>query len=213
MKKEFCFVAMLLASFAFAQISPIQEVANSTPAFSATLVNGKVIDAKAENNATVGSPYWSEDFQPAKITNVDMAMAVRYNIAKDELEFLKDDKVFIVPKIAEYRMIEFVPDSKRLLLYNNSYYVVVKEVGENLLLKKLRMNYTPAREAKNGYETQKPAVYARKKDEYFILDKDGQFAEFDKSSAFTSMKEESKSFKVDWKNEKSVTESFQLLYK
>lgn len=205
MKKYVCVALITFSTAAYAQFDN-----PSAKAVQTISTNGKIIDNVVEQKAE-GSPFYNDSYISAKISNVDFIVPIKYNLMTDELEFLKDGKVYIVPKVSTYQDIDFTLTGEKLILIDNSYYFVLDKKNENYLLKKSSVVFTAARPSKNGYDADIPPRYSRKKDQFFIFTKEHVLQPV--SKAF-EVKTDSgmKKMRFNMKNEQTIKESFQSTF-
>ncbi len=205
MKKYFC---VTLAAFSLATHAQFDNP--TAKAIRTISTNGNIIDKVIEEKAE-GSPFYSDSYLTAKISNVDFIVPLKYNLMTDELEFLKEGQVYIVPKVSTYQDIDFTLTGEKLILIDNSYYFVLDKKNENYLLKKSSVVFTPARPSKNGYDADIPPRYSRKKDQFFIFTKEHVLQPV--SKAF-EVKTDSgmKKMRFNMKNEQTIKESFQSTF-
>lgn len=87
-----------------------------------------------------GSPFLYKDFASAKALCCNEIAPMRYDSYSDEVQYKKDNVVYILLKENPYNRIEFL-DSKTILVLesvdNESKYFIEVVSGKNLLLKKI----------------------------------------------------------------------------
>lgn len=214
MKKCAILIGFVTTLNIYAQ-APVQSEAYRVAAFSSTLINNKVMDAKGLDPTVQGSPYLNNDFKITNISNTSDAVTARYNIFKDEVEFKKGNDLYILPKNDLYRIVKIQPNTN-LVLIDNKYYIVLLENNNVSLLKREKVEYQKGREATNGYETSKlssykaskPSFYIKKNDKVIEIDKKTNFEEiFSNKNANSYIKTE----KIDLKNEASLLKLMRYL--
>lgn len=168
--------------------------------------NGNIIDAVVEEKVE-GSPFYSDAYQNSKISNVDFMMPLRYNLLHDELEFLKDAEVYVLPKVSTYKDIEFTATGEKLMLIHNAYYFVLAKKNGNHLLKKSSVSFTAARPSKNGYDASSPPKYSRAKDQFFIYTDKQILRPVVKNYELESA-QGSKKIRFNLKNEQAIKQTF-----
>jgi hypothetical protein len=125
-----------------------------------------------------GSPYQDKMFARAKIGKIDQAIFIRYNVFKDEFEYItpKNDSL-ILDKIEDFGEIVFANTNKKykLTTYINSenklfygYLVELYTKNKTLLYKKYNVSFTDEKLAKTTLEQDKPAKYNTSSPFYFI---------------------------------------------
>lgn len=216
MKKLIILVGLLTISKSFAQ-APVQTEAYRVAAFSATLINNKVLDAKGLDPTIEGTPYLKDDFDITKINNVAETINARYNIYKDEVEFKKGTEYWILPKNENYSIINIGTKTK-LKLIDNVYYITLFENEAGSLFRKDKVIFNKGREAENGYQSSKLASYKPGKSTFFI-ETNGKLIEIDKKTDFNNLypnknaNEYIKTNKVDFKDENSLIKLMNFLVK
>lgn len=179
----------------FLVASSIIYAQNLTPgsyqsAYSSTLsVNSlggdhAVFGVKSENSGrslkydeVAGSPYYSAEFHPAKVAENFDKVPVRYNSYKDEIEFQKEGKPWVLPKEEQYSRIEVSsPKNTLVLLQTNdelSGYFFEITNGQNKLYKKVKTKFNDAVPAANSYATDKAAFFKTLDPVYYIKTEKG----------------------------------------
>ncbi|HCN49220.1 MAG TPA: hypothetical protein DIT10_09010 [Chryseobacterium sp.] len=180
---------------AFLVASSIIYAQNLTPgsyqsAYSSTLsVNSlggdhAVFGVKSENSGrslkydeVAGSPYYSAEFHSAKVAENFDKVPVRYNSYKDEIEFQKEGKPWVLPKEEQYSRIEVSsPKNTLVLLQTNdelSGYFFEITSGQNKLYKKVKTKFNDAVPAANSYATDKAAFFKTLDPVYYIKTEKG----------------------------------------
>lgn len=120
-----------------------------------------------------GSPYYSSDFIKGTAYLKDgnyASLPFRYDIFRDEIEFLKDDKIYWLKK----KDIKFVRYGSDMLVVTHANsdtskagYFFLKETGKNKLLIKKIVEFYPEVPPK-GYAETVPAKFKREPDEFYI---------------------------------------------
>ena len=115
-----------------------------------------------------GSPYLSDLFIPAKISNSSTTFLLRYNIYNDEIILKEDeDKYYRIPKDNNFKFISF-ENREKVVLLNDTYYILLDgEPGKSSLVKKMSVKYYPPKRSENGYDPDKKANFSKQKDQYF----------------------------------------------
>lgn len=136
-----------------------------------------------------GSQYINKDFSPSTISCLsEKTPPIRYNVFKEEMEFILDDKLYYVKK----------SDSCIISLGNNSYkyfenYSKEKKGGYLMILNKLndpkyilykkeKVKFVPEYIPNSTYGKEKPASYVIDKSKYYISMPDG-LTEFPKKKS------------------------------
>ncbi|GEP49592.1 hypothetical protein FNO01nite_02640 [Flavobacterium noncentrifugens] len=163
--------------------------------FSLNLVaqDGKMVGATFWNGTRqqkkpLGSPYVQNMFAPATVDNIKTPANVRYNVYKDEFEFIapKGDTL-ILDRIEDFGSITFKGSNKkyRLVVYTdksnslvNGYLMELYTKPNLVLYKKENINLTGEKIAKTTLERDMPAKYTKIGDTYFLKTPNGNTTEF-----------------------------------
>lgn len=144
-----------------------------------------------EKEKPTGSPYNNKSFAPANVENVAQKAMMRYNVYRDELEFItaKNDTL-ILDKIDDFSNIVFSGTNKKYMLVNytgsngkseRGYLISIHGNGDFLLFKKENIRLYEGKVAKTSLERDMPAKYVKADDTYFLKMKDGAIVEFPES--------------------------------
>lgn len=138
------FILLFLATTAFAQGNQItrQQLQDMTK------VSGSLMTKSATE--TIGTPYLSDDFIQGHILMNEKARTestgIRYNIEKNEVEFLRDKEIFIIDEenLSGFKLYGEGGD----ILFKNGYQTDIEKINSNTLLRvvyegdvKLVVNY------------------------------------------------------------------------
>ena len=127
-----------------------------------------------------GSQYINKDFLPSSFSCLsEKTPPIRYNVFKDEMEFILDSKLYYAKKV----------DSCIIVVGNNSYryfdsydkenksgYMMILNKMNNpkyTLYKKEKVKFVPEYIPNSTYGKEKPASYVIDKSKYYILMPDG----------------------------------------
>jgi hypothetical protein len=127
-----------------------------------------------------GSQYINKDFLPSSFSCLsEKTPPIRYNVFKDEMEFILDNKLYYAKKV----------DSCIIAVGNNSYryfdsydkenksgYMMILNKMNNAkytLYKKEKIKFVPEYIPNSTYGKEKPASYVIDKSKYYILMPDG----------------------------------------
>ena len=134
-----------------------------------------------------GSPYVQNTFAKAKIININVEAYMRYNVFKDEFEFItpKNDTL-VLDKVEDFSNILFSGLKKKYALtsYTNDeklvygYLLELYEKNGYTLYKKENIGLTEAKIAKTSLERDMPAKYSKKGDTFFLKNKEAGTKEF-----------------------------------
>ena len=120
--------------------------------------------------------YFDFNFINANINNLDKVASLRFNVYKNEMEFIKNNQVFYLRKTEDIK-IRFPSINKTYVIENYNkkltYFVNLIDGKFKLLLKE-NIKFVEASVAKNSYGTANPATYKRVSDQFFILNNKGQ---------------------------------------
>lgn len=130
-------------------------------------------DSRPKN--VVGSSYIDENFLPAKLSNSDIAYALRFNTYQDEMELEQNGKPFVLAKTFDYT-ITFSGSKKVYKVYNfefkgrmeKGFFIQVVDGKKFTLLLKEIIKLIPEVHPKSGYDKYKPPTLKRSKDIFFI---------------------------------------------
>ena len=114
--------------------------------------------------------YHSLDFKKASADNIKGDVFFRYNMYKDEMEFMKADQIYYMRKKLG-STINFKNDNVVYKIFNSNnklnYFNILVDGKCSLLVKEV-VEFTEAKAAKSSYVRAKPAKFTREDDEYFI---------------------------------------------
>ncbi len=167
MKKIFDIIFLFLISLSFAQTQDL--TGNYTgDKLMQDLWFRSVFDMKIED--VQGSPYLTKDFVSSKIGNEEGVVLTRYDIYHDNIEFVKDGKIMVLPKDKIYNdIVNLMDNSKIVLLSDGKYYFKIFTGSQYQLLKKMSIKFQDFQKAKSGYDNDKPAKFVNLSDKYFLL--------------------------------------------
>ena len=137
-----------------------------------------------------GSPYLSKDFKAANVSQINVIANMRYNVYKDEFEFItpKNDTL-ILDKINDFANLEFVNSKTKYFLTNYTnesnrivfgYLINLYEKGNFGLFKKDNILMQEEKIAKTTLEANMPAKYYNASSTYFLKN-DKNFIKFPES--------------------------------
>ncbi|MFZ4930937.1 hypothetical protein [Chryseobacterium sp. Mn2064] len=177
-------IGILLMSFGVTYAQNLTQDA-FRPSYSSTLsVNNlggdhAVFGVKSENTGRglkyeeiTGSPYYTTEFQSAKVAENFDKVPVRYNSYKDEVEFQKEGKPMVLPKESAYSRIEIASPKNTLVLVKTNddldgyFFELVN--GKNKLYKKVKTKFNDAVPAANSYASDKAAFFKNLDPVYYI---------------------------------------------
>jgi len=168
MKKTFLILAVALSSLTFFG----QNIRENTNIISFS----KTSDTDVIPKEVEKKQYLDFNFINANISNVDQVASLRFNIYKNEMEFMKNNQVFYLRK-TEDAEVKFPSINKKYIVkkYNDNLTYFVNLVdGKFKLLLKENVKFIAATEPDNSYGAAKPASYKRGRDQFFITNEKGQ---------------------------------------
>lgn len=132
-----------------------------------------------------GSPYLNSIFSFVKVQSVEEKSKMRYNVYKDEFEFItaKNDTL-ILDKLEDFKDLTFVATNNKYKLVNYlnlddkfqfGYLIDIYQKNDFGLLKKENIGLTDEKIAKTSLEQNMPAKYYKSSDNYFLKTKDKIF--------------------------------------
>lgn len=114
--------------------------------------------------------YLTVAYSPCYVDDFKSLGFFKYNMADDQMEFLKNGKTFFLKKELG-RTVRFTILKVTYKIFEHKgrldYYLVQKD-GKNSLLVKQVMKYIKPKEPKTNYDVYKPASFKRFSDEYYI---------------------------------------------
>ncbi|QFG52357.1 hypothetical protein [Chryseobacterium sp.] len=116
-----------------------------------------------------GTPYYEKNFQPAKLTGTNETLSARYNVYHDNLEFIKDEKIMVVPKEEVYRSFHFMLTDEKIDLINDSYYFHIFQGKNYQAYRKPKIKFQKYKKATSGYVDDTPAKFLKLPDTYYTL--------------------------------------------
>lgn len=216
MKKSKLFTALLIsATFA------VSAQINQTPVHTG---GGQIQTSKEKSQPATGSMYLNERYMPAKVSNNDNNVLVRYNAYADHFQVNnpQTETEQILPKQSDVK-VTFVStgDSYTLHSYKAKndeeifgYLKVINDEKNVKIYKRERIHLQPESFPANSYQSYKPANYSKSDDEFYIKIKDNEPVYFSKKKDLAKMfpsksKEVStyiKKNKIDLENEKDLSQ-------
>ena len=125
---------------------------------------------------TTGTPYIQKEFVGAKINDLDLSYLVRYNAAKDVMEFREDkynSQIMILESGNNYRIVLNGEDEKVYVTFkfkiDPTGFFVEEHIADSFsLYKKEKISFYPAVETVNSYTKSVQARYERDKDSFYV---------------------------------------------
>ncbi len=129
-----------------------------------------------------GSPYFNANFSVIKVENFEQNYKMRYNVFKDEFEFIsiKNDTL-ILDKIEDFKNLNFVSTNTNYKLVNYlnqdekfyyGYLIDIYQKNNFGIFKKENITLTEEKIAKTTLEQNMPAKYYKSSDTYFLKSKE-----------------------------------------
>lgn len=213
----YCFIAVFIGLNAYAQNE------------SARLSGGMYLNPAKAKDRPQGLPYANPAFARASVPKIKVDAFMRYNVYKDEFEFItpKNDTL-ILDKIEDFDRVVFMGLNRK---YDLVPYTIGKKLEYGYLLnlhekngltlyKKERIGFMEAKVAKTSFETSMPARYNKLGDLFFLKNKEAGTSEFPDSKKaliklFPDKKDTIEDFfktnKIDFKNEKDLVQIINLI--
>lgn len=114
--------------------------------------------------------YLTISYNPCYVDDYKALGYVRYNLADDQMEFLKDNQIYYLKKELG-KTIRFTTLNTTYKIYEFNgrldYYLVINE-GKSSLLVKQQIKFVEPKEPKTSYDEYKPADFMRVKDEFYF---------------------------------------------
>lgn len=138
---------------------------------------------KATNGTrSIGSPYIFSNYLVSLVIGHDEIIELKYNAYTDEMEFEHEGQFYNLNK-EEYPEVFLGPQKLKYIYTNyndgkNSVSGFLRVLDENekwSIYVKEKVSYTPPAPSKDSYTTEKPEVYKREKDHYFMRMNDAIF--------------------------------------
>lgn len=187
------------------------------------MVGGTFWNPEKQKNKPIGSPYLQSMFSPATIDNIKTQANTRYNVFKDEFEFISQKgDTLVLDKIEDFGSITFKGNNKKykLVVYTdnknsltNGYLIELYAKANFTLYKKENISLSEGKIAKTTFEKDMPARYSKKEDAFFLKNPNGNTTEFpdgkktlikmfpDKKQAIETYLKENK---IDFDNERDL---------
>lgn len=171
---------------------------------------------KVRYSAIKHKMYISNEYKDAKVDNIPEVFKLRYNMFKDEMEFIKNNETYYLKK-DDGRIVNFINNDTKFIILKEGkdlgYYKILSD-GEVQLLVKQSVDFKDAVPAKSSYQPAKKADFIRNDDVYHIrYSSNGRMVEVPTSKRkfydlFSSMYSDVKGFvksnKLDIKDEKDL---------
>lgn len=140
-------------------------------------VNSKSSSKELNYDEIKGTPFPNKQFVLAKFKDNFETAPARYNSFNDNIEYQKNNEVFILPDTEDFSRVTYI-DTKETLVnlktgdeLSGYFYEVVN--GKNLLYKKIKTKYIDAVPAKTTYDSDKNAYFKTLSPVYYIKTEKG----------------------------------------
>lgn len=140
-------------------------------------VNSKSSSKELNYDEIKGTPFPNKQFVLAKFKDNFETAPARYNSFNDNIEYQKNNEVFILPDTEDFSRVTYI-DTKETLVnlktgdeLSGYFYELVN--GKNLLYKKIKTKYIDAVPAKTTYDSDKTAYFKTLSPVYYIKTEKG----------------------------------------
>ena len=179
--KIYNFFMTLLIFITFSSFSQEDRSGGKSFKYQPVLGNG-VFREEAKAIEIQCSPYLNKNFSQVKVESVEEKSKMRYNVFKDEFEFItvKNDTL-ILDKLEDFKDLTFVATNTKYKLVNYinlddkfqfGYLIDIYQKNDFGLFKKENIGLTEEKIAKTSLEQNMPAKYFKSSDIYFLKTKD-----------------------------------------
>lgn len=140
-------------------------------------INSKNSSRSLTYDEITGSPYINKSFVMAKFGDTYESAPARYNTYNDEIEYKKDDKVYVLPKNSVFPKVQFNNTNDVLVNLDTNdelsgyFYEIVN--GKYSLYKKIKTRFVDTVPARNSYDSEKPAMFKTYEPMYYIKTPNG----------------------------------------
>lgn len=150
--------------------------------------------------------FLTEEYIEAKITGLDDTFYLRFNIIADEMEFIKDGKIYFLSK-KENQEIHFTKLNRNFKVINVNdefQYFEINFKGKASLYTKQQVVFKKGKVAQNQFESAKKSKFIQKKDTYYLKVNNDELIKLPKSKNdfYAVFGENSKKIKTFIKKEK-----------
>jgi hypothetical protein len=179
---------------------------------------------------TEGAPYINKNFLPALVGTINKNAVMRYDVYKDEFEFINEKQDTLVLNKAEpftsvtfsvtgikYQLVDYTTSKGKAA---NGYLILLSQKNNLTLFKKQNITFAKERIAKSGYDKDTPARFERLGDTYYLKDGDKAIVEFPTNKkgllkSYPEKKTEIETFikqnKIDLEKESDVIKMIEFL--
>ena len=169
----FIFSAMSLMAQGIQGVPGFEGVFNASAVLNMSPI-GKDLDnamTEEEKKKLLEKQYLTQAYNPALIDDFTTTAFLRYNLYNDQMEFVKNDKIYYMEK-DKGRRVRFTTLNtlyKVYDLYGDLSFFLVKEEGEKAsLLVKQETRFIAPKKAQSTYGVDKKANFKRRADVYFV---------------------------------------------
>jgi hypothetical protein len=167
-----------VAAFAFTSVAATAQV-NQTPVHSG---GGQITVMKEKSQAATGSMFLTEKYMPAKISNLDRTVLVRYNAYADNFQMsdpIEGTEKIMPPQAGvtitftgsgdTYSFQQYKTEKEEI---KTGYLSLVSDKPNVKIFKRERVFLQAEVFPASSYQTYKPAAYKKAEDEFYIKIKD-----------------------------------------
>jgi len=140
--------------------------------------NGEMSFIRANNDGSISpdlkkidhKKYLTATYEAASVNGGNETAYLRYNIFKDEMEFVKEEQNYYLSK-QKGTTVFFKSHNKKYIVFEKKgklHFFVQESEGSSMLLSKELVKFVEAKEPKTSYDKRTPPVFKRKKDELYL---------------------------------------------
>lgn len=158
----------LFSSINYSQVVGISNLSGTN--YEMTFIPRDKEDTSKEFQIIAQKMYLNQAYIPSRIDDFKDDINIRYNIYKDEMEFINNDKVLYLKKEIG-RKIHFMKLDINYEVFNYNgklmYFQILNKNGVKLLCKQ-NIEFQQSKPAETSYQKDRPADFNRKDDTFFI---------------------------------------------
>lgn len=161
-------ILFLVSGFTQSQVTGITAPGGGT--YEMVFTPRDKVDNSAEFKKIAHKMYFNANYLPCKIDTMAETVPLKYNIYKDEMEFLKNGQILFLNKQAG-REVLFNSLNKKYEVFNfegELRYFITHNLGKNRLLSREIVKYSEAKPAATSYQNDKAADFKRKDDIFYL---------------------------------------------
>ena len=181
MKKLLITNLTLLALLTFSEqiFTQVTGISSAGTRYEMVFVPGQQEDNSDLYKDIAHKMYLTEAYLPAKVNVFSEVVYLRYNMFKDEMEFMKDSKILFLKK-QEKTTVTFNNSNEKYGVFNlddKLKYFQIQNTGDILLLTRKVVEFHEAKPAQSSYQKDKPADLKREDDIHYIKFEDNSIVE------------------------------------